>query len=741
MLSKLEKSSTPDRAESSTLQALVLIAKRMGLDITYGELSRNYAQGGGEPKTSTLIAIARDLGIAAKVVRVKYADLPRLKTSLPAIVRVRGGASLILDSAEVHREHGIVVVVKDPTRPDELSTPVGKEQLESVWDGQVILLKRKYAVTDEQQPFGFRWLFGQILRERSLLRDVGIGSLIATVFALTPAFTFRIVADRVLANQSYSTLEVLSGALFLMVIFETVLNHYRRFLMEVISTRIDGRLNLYLMQRLLKLPMDYYEGHPTGQILSNVSRIWQIRSFLTGVLFSAFLDAMPLLGIIPVLFILDWRLACLVLCLAAIIFLIVISFIGPLSVKFNKVVSAEIRRGTHLVESIYGMRTIKSLVIEGRRRREWDERVAQTLEAKFELDRLSNWPSTLSLPFERMIYSGSFCLGAYMALSSPNTLSAGTLGAFAILAMRVATPLVQIARVQLDFSEVKGAVQQVASVLNTPAEDTREQTGMRPIIRGHFEFKNVSFRYSSAAPFALDGVNFNIPAGTMLGVMGRSGSGKTTVARLLQRLSSNYDGQIKLDGVDIRELNLSHMRSNLGVVLQENFLFSGTVRENIGISRQDATLEDIIRAAQLAGAEEFIERMPRGYETFLQEGASNLSGGQRQRLAIARALLSDPRVLILDEATSALDAESEAIVNANLRRIAHGRTVISISHKLSMLVDADAILVLERGKVYDIGTHEELLKRCDIYKLLWYQQNRYGERNEPTIAPQALGRS
>jgi ATP-binding cassette subfamily B protein len=248
---------------------------------------------------------------------------------------------------------------------------------------------------------------------------------------------------------------------------------------------------------------------------------------------------------------------------------------------------------------------------------------------------------------------------------------------------------------------------------------------MRTPLKGQVTFQDVRFRYSSDAPYALAGVSFNVPPGTMLGIMGRSGSGKTTVTRLLQCLNTNYDGMIKIDGMDLREINLMHLRTHIGVVPQENFLFSGTLRENIAMAKPDASFAEVVRAAQLSGAEEFIERLPRGYDTPIQEGGSNLSGGQRQRLALARALLIDPPVLILDEATSALDAESEAIVNANLKRMAKGRTVLSISHRLSMLVECDAILVLEQGKVYDIGTHEELLERCDIYKHMWYQQNRH----------------
>ena len=266
-----------------------------------------------------------------------------------------------------------------------------------------------------------------------------------------------------------------------------------------------------------------------------------------------------------------------------------------------------------------------------------------------------------------------------------------------------------------------------------------QQRPARADQKGEITFQDVRFRYVDGAAYALDEVSFTVPQGTVLGIMGRSGSGKTTVTRLLQRLHANYEGMIKIDGMDLREIDLMHLRTHIGVVPQENFLFSGTIRENISIARNDASFQDIVRAAQLSGAEEFIELLPRGYDTVLEEGATNSPGGQRQRVAIARALIINPPVLILDEATSALDAESEAIVNANLKRMAKGRTVLSISHRLSMLVESDAILVLERGKVYDIGTHEELLQRCDIYKHMWYQQNRHLDLQDTNL-PRLLGK-
>jgi ATP-binding cassette subfamily B protein len=265
----------------------------------------------------------------------------------------------------------------------------------------------------------------------------------------------------------------------------------------------------------------------------------------------------------------------------------------------------------------------------------------------------------------------------------------------------------------------------VGNLVNQRPEEGRSGDGVRMPISGHIEFSNVTFRYPGAAAPALDNISFEVKKGTTLGVTGRSGSGKTTVTRLLQRLHSDYAGLIKIDGIDVREFDVDHLRRSLGVVLQDNFLFSGSIRENITAGKIDATFDEIVRAARLAGAEEFIEKLPRGYETYVYEGSPNLSGGQRQRLAIARALIVDPPILILDEATSALDADSEAVVNANISRIADGRTLIIVSHRLSSLVSADAILVLEQGAVQDIGQHDQLLMRCDIYSNLWHQQNRH----------------
>ncbi|HLJ21041.1 MAG TPA: ATP-binding cassette domain-containing protein, partial [Stellaceae bacterium] len=363
-----------------------------------------------------------------------------------------------------------------------------------------------------------------------------------------------------------------------------------------------------------------------------------------------------------------------------------------------------------------------------RRRQGWDSYVASAVRLRRHAGALANLAQTLIAPLEKLMTSGVIALAAYSALTTGDPVYLGTLMAFGILAQRVAQPLVQLAHLIQQFDEANRAVRTVAAVVNQPTEEGRNAGGSIAPIKGGIEFEAVRFRYPGATTPALDRLSFNVPAGTIFGIMGRSGCGKTTITRLLQGLHRHYEGMIRIDGMDIRAIDLDHLRRSTGVVLQDSFLFSGTVRDNIAASCPTASFEQVATAARMAGAEEFIERLPRGYDTLIEEGSANLSGGQRQRIAIARALLVDPKLLILDEATSALDPESEAIVNANLRRIAQGRTVVVISHRLASLVAADAILVLDQGTAVDVARHGELLERCELYRLLWSQQNRHSLR-------------
>ena len=712
------------QADSTAVAALVRVARHHGLEYSAEELIRAHQFEGPEPAPALLSKMAERAGLQAKAARIQRGELAGLADSLPAIMLLPQGKALILE--KVHDQDGVkLALIEDPGSAAGTTVLVDEPRLFESWNGELMLLSRRWKITDQDKPFGFSWLLGQFVLERRLVRDISVAAIFMSLLALFPVMIVMVVLDRVINYKSFSTLGVITVALIAVTLFETTFGYLRRLMILIASSRIDARINLHVFDKLINLKMSYFEKTPTGVISGKIGQIWKVRSFIMMQVFGTLLDSVTLLVLLPVLFYLNWKLTFYVLGLAFGILGIYIAFLPEVGRRTGRVITAEQAMGSHMIETIYGIRTVKSLCLEGLKRFQRDRRVAKVIETHRDLDRISNWPQTLVMPLERMIYSGTIIIGCYMALTDPDGTTAGTVIAFAMLAGRVTGPIVSMAGMLNAFEDARGALAEVASVMNQPPEEGRTGTGLRLPISGHVIFDEVRFRYSPTAAYALNEVSFEIPRGTIFGVMGRSGSGKTTVTRLLQGLNREYQGTIKIDGMDLRQIDLDHLRSSIGVVPQENFLFSGTIRDNISAPRPNAGMEVIVRAAQMAGAEEFIERLEKGYDTEVEEGAVNFSGGQRQRLAIARALLVDPQILILDEATSALDAESEAIVNANLMRIAAGRTVIIISHRLSSLMTADAILVLERGKFYDVGKHEELLQRCDIYQSLWHQQNRH----------------
>jgi ATP-binding cassette subfamily B protein len=724
----------PTRPTSTAIVVLVRIARHYGLTFSVDELLRAHQFQGAEPPAALLLKIAERMGLSAQLLHIKRGELADLTRAVPAILLMSDGRAVLLE--RVHRRDGAnLALIEDVASDRGVSALIDEPRLFDNWGGDVVVIKRRWRMTDQERPFGLAWFVGQIVREGKLFRDISVAAFFMSVLSLFPVIMMMVMIDRVLYNKSMSTLGVVALALFIATGFDTLFGYLRRSLIVTASLRIDARINLHIFDKLLNLPMGFFERMPTGIISGKMSQIWHIREFLIGQVFGTLLDSVTLLVLLPVLFFLNTRLTFFVLGIALTILGVYVAFLPALRRRYGAVVAAEQQMGAHQIESIYGMRTIKSLALEGFKRYQRDLRVANVVEAHRNFDRLANIPQTIVHPLERLIYSGSFVLGCYMALRSTDGVTAGTVVGFSMLAGRVAAPIVQMAGLLNSFEHARGALTEVASVMNEPPEQGRSGMGLKQPILGRVVFDQVRFRYRPTTPYALNDVSFEIARGTIFGIMGRSGSGKTTVTRLLQGLNGDYEGTIKVDGMDLRQIDIDHLRSNIGVVPQENFLFSGTVRENISAARPNATFDKVIRVAQLAGAEEFIERLERGYETYVEEGAVNFSGGQRQRLAIARALLVDPAILILDEATSALDAESEAIVNANLIRIASGRTVIIISHRLSSLMMADAILVLEGGRFYDLGRHEELIERCDIYRSLWYQQNKHLDPNARARRP------
>jgi ATP-binding cassette, subfamily B, bacterial HlyB/CyaB len=723
-------------AEPSTLSCLVIVARHHGLHLTASQLIHDNLLTGQEVSTPNLLKCASSAGLKAKAVQLTWTQLSHLKKALPAIVRLKNGGSMILRRVDTVADV-LHVVIEDPNAGDDALLVVDQVRFEEVWTGDVILVKRNYEISDENQPFSLGLITALLFRERWIVRDVAICAVVLSFLALSPIIFWRLLGDKVIYFKAYSTFFVLCLAMTVLVVFETAFAYLRQFLIVHLTTRIDVKLATYMFDRLLNLPIDYFERTQTGLVTHKAAQMWKIRSFLMGQLFGTALDSITLLVFFPIMFCFSPIMSLIVLASCALMALWIILMLPLARQKSFAVERAEAQRGAFLVQTIHGIRTVKSLALDARQRHIWDAQTASVAKLRFAEGMMGNLIQVVVRPLERFAVNGSYAVGVYLALSTDDPVYIGSLFAFLMLSQRVSAPLLQMARLINEYDEARIAVAVVADLVNQPPEEGRSGRGVRTPLNGHVQFSKVTFKYEGASGPALQEVSFEAPTGTTLGVMGRSGSGKTTVTRLLQRLHSNYGGLIKIDGIDVREYDVDHLRRSLGVVLQENFLFTGTIRENITAGKTDATFDEMVRAARLAGAEEFIDKLPRGYETHIYEGSPNLSGGQRQRLAIARALILDPRILILDEATSALDAESEAIVNANISRIAQGRTMIVISHRLSSLVSADAILVLERGRVYDIGRHEELLQRCDIYSNLWHQQTSHvsiaPKRSKPTL--------
>ncbi len=703
------------------LRAVMAAARYHGIELDI----RDFAAEPGEasPSPATLVRWLRDYGAVAKGMRLRWRYLVKLGYTPPVVLLFRDGSAGLL--VRTNPEKGIVWL-RDPLKGEgEPPVPIDELRLMQLWTGDVVLIKRRSDESEADANFDFYWFVKMVLREKKGLRDIVFSSMVLSILGLFPAMIVMQVVDRVINYHSMATLVSLTGFVVILSLYEVLLTYARQELTLVVSTRLDARISLHAFNRLLALPLEFYERQQAGEVLGRFNSIFKVRDFLTGQVLNTLLDVFMLLVVMPVLFYMSPSLAWLTLVAAGAIGLIVVIMLPVVSRVAGKMVRAEMQRGAALYETVAGIRTVKTLALENTRRATWDNRTAVVIHWRLASQRLANWVSTMVQPLNMFINRGIILVGAYLVLTDANTMQGGALMAFMMLGGRVASPLVSLAKIMESLNEVTVSLGEAGEVLNQPTETYALTHGMRPPIKGALSFNNINFTYPGAANRALTDVTFDVPAGTMLGLVGRSGSGKSTITRLLQGVSREYQGYLRLDGVDLREINLHYLRRSFGVVLQDNFLFRGTIHDNITAGRPGLTLDDVIRAARLAGAEEFIERMPAGYETWIEEGSTNISGGQRQRLAIARAVISDPKLMILDEATSALDPESEALVNANLKNLAKGRTMVIVSHRLSSLVDCDQIAVMDQGRAIDIAPHEVLLERCDVYRTLWLQQNRH----------------
>jgi ATP-binding cassette, subfamily B, bacterial HlyB/CyaB len=708
----------------TSLKCLALVARHHGLDVSADRMIHDYSLIDQEPELRKILRIAKDCGLKAKHVRMNWLQLQKLDQGFPVMARLENGNYVIFvgfRQVEVTPGEKPVdqMAVFDPLADQQGFVFLDREQLEKSWKGELILAKRSYSLMDSNQPFSLKWFIPEVLKQRIAFVDVAIAALFIHVISLVVPLFFQIVIDKVLTNFAIDTLHVLTVGICIALVFDAMLGYLRSYLLLHATSKIDVRVATRTFGHMLKLPMDFFEHITAGVLTKHMQQTGQIREFLTGSLFLTMLDATALLVFIPILLMYSVPLTMIVLLFSGLLAINIGVLLGPYRRRLEALYNAEGEKQAMLVETIHGIQTVKALSLEPVQRKNWDQKTAQAVAMNFKVSKISIAATTISKLLEKLLTIVVVWYGANLVFGK--NLSVGELVAFQMISGRVTGPLVQLVGLVHSYQQCALSVRMLGSVMNRPPE-AGVGFGLRPIIDGQLEFENVSFNYSPTSRPALDEVSFVIPPGSIIGVVGRSGSGKTTLTRLLQGMHHPQSGLIRIDKLDMRELDVQHVRQNIGVVLQDNFLFRGTVRENIAMSKPNASFQEIVYASRMAGASEFVEQMPQSYDTLLEENGSNLSGGQRQRLAIARALLKDPRILIFDEATSALDPESEAIIQKNLRIIAKGRTVILVSHRLSTLVTCNAIIVLERGRIESMGTHQQLLKTSKVYQDLWYQQ-------------------
>ena len=704
---------------NTALICFSIIAREHKIELTQDRLLHEFGLGTDEIPEQTLLRMAKEHGLKARRLRLSWKGLLGLKKAYPAMARLKNGRHVIVVGVTKGEDGEPRVGVYDPLAAGG-HLRYTEAELTALWDGVLYLLKRRYTLSDEHQPFSLRWFIPEFLRQKITFLDIALAVLFINLIALVTPIFFQIVIDKVLVNQAFTTLHVLGIGMTGALLFNAGLDFLRDYLLLHATNKIDLRITGRTFKHLLHLPLDFFEHVTAGVLTQHMQQTAKIRNFLSGSVFLTILEASSLFVFLPFLFFYSTSLTAIVLLCTGLIALVIGLLIRPFKRRLDALYEAEGSRQAMLVETINGMATVKAMAIEPLLRGQWEQKVAAAVSMQFRVGKISITARSITQFVERMMTVILIWMGASQVFSGE--LTVGSLIAFQMLAGRVTSPLVRLVGLIHQYQEAALSVEKLGLVMNAKEEWGAGRHGATPSLNGPIVLDRVSFRYAPDLPNVLHEISLAIPAGSTLGIVGPSGSGKTTLTRMLQKVYFPSTGTIRINDCYLNELDTAHLRRNMGVVLQENFLFRATVADNIRAGQSAASREEIIQAAIQAGADEFIVNLPQGYDTMLEEGAKNLSGGQRQRLAIARALLTRPEILILDEATSALDPESERIIRENLAQIAKNRTVLIVSHRLSMLRAADSIIVLDRGYLVGHGPHEQLLRECALYHKLWHQQ-------------------
>ena len=705
----------PVQRLDSGLAALCGIAAYYRIAIDPVLLQRELALSGREANQTDLLRGIKFIGLKGRLAKRRNAA-QLAATPVPAIVRCRSGAYSVFGGRLTSGQYRLV----DPiTNIDQAMS------IDDLWaqvEPEVVLLGRRLGGEGfEPKTFGFRWFLPSIWRYRIPLAQVLLASLFVQIFALITPLFFQVVVDKVLTHKGYSTLIVLVVGIVIIGLFDVVLQYLRTYALSHTANRIDVELGHRLFRHIMRLPLSYFETRAAGQTLARVRELENIRAFLTGQGLFCALDFLFTFVFVAVLFAYSWKLTLVVVVAIPVYFTIGTLLRPPL----REIVKEKFNRGAlsqqFLVEAVVGMQTIKSSAVEPVMQAEWEERLAAYVRTSFDATMLSAGGQNAIQYVSRLTTAFLILFGAKAVIDGD--LTVGALVAFNMIAAQVTQPVLRLSQLWQDFQQVQVSVERLGDILNAPAEPVIKAKSIMPPPRGLIEFRNVTFRYRPGSPDVVKQVSLSINPGEVVGIVGPSGSGKSTLTKLVQRLYIPQEGQILLDGSDLSHVDPAWLRGNIGVVLQENLLFNRTIHENIAFATPAMSRAQVVAIANLAGADEFIAKLPAGYDTMVEERGANLSGGQRQRIAIARALSTNPPILIFDEATSALDYESERIIQTNMRQIVRNRTVLIIAHRLAAIRPCNRVIAMVDGRIEETGAHDELVEKSGFYSRLWALQN------------------
>ena len=698
----------------SGMECLTLMLQFHRLPVpNVSQLQKEFSPRGDSLDDTQIRLAAKQLGFKCRRIYSVPAKLKRLP--LPAIGKSHNDQFFVIARAD---EQSVLI-----HEPGKIPKKITHAELHEIWSGQLLLVARRASQLGEKSlgRFGMSWFLPSIIKYRKLFFEVLLVSLFLQLFALASPLFFQVVIDKVIVHRSLSTLDVLVIGLLIITCFEVLLGGLRTYVFSHTTSRIDAELGGGLFQHLTGLPLAYFEARATGQTVARMRELENIRNFLTSSAVTVLLDSLFTVVFIAVMWHFSPMLTLVVL--ASIPFYFLLSFgITPL---LRQRIEEQFQRGAanqaFLVESVTGIETLKAMAVEPQMRQDWNDKLAAYIKSSFKAAMLGMLGSQGVLFINKIVTALLLWYGAQLVINGE--LSIGQLVAFNMLSSHINGPILRLSQLWQDFQQFRISIARLGDVLNVPTEAGYSSGQMSlPSLKGDILFDQVSFRYQSDSPDVLKGVQLKIKAGEVVGIVGRSGSGKSTITKLIQRLYSPSSGRVLIDGNNLKLVDTAGLRAQIGVVLQENVLFNRSIKDNICLADPSASMERVIQAAELAGAHEFILQLPKGYDTELHERGSNLSGGQRQRIAIARALLTNPRILILDEATSALDYESERIIQNNMQRIAASRTVIIVAHRLSTVRHANRIISMENGEVIEEGNHDTLLSLNGTYANLYQQQ-------------------